>query len=247
MFRDFAEKPVFLRSLIVNLKPVFFLCAFLNAEGWLLSIALAKDCGTHGVVFPIEEEDTLQLIQQKLRMMEESGESEHHNRILQKKAIAAIERPKPVESITKATELRVFYYDPSYIVKEDMTDHQGRAFIKKGTKINPLETVNLSQNLLFFDGDDREQVSWAQSVLSAERSENKPQKEAVKLILVKGAPLALAEELKIPVYFDQGGILTKKLGIQHVPASVTQEDLRLRIEEVPLSSQKQETERGATQ
>jgi conjugal transfer pilus assembly protein TraW len=49
------------------------------------------------------------------------------------------------------------------------------------------------------------------------------------------------------VYFDQGGMLTKKLGIQHVPASVTQEDLHLRIEEVPLSSQKQETERGVMQ
>ncbi len=231
----------------MNLNPVFFLCAFLNAEGWLLSVALAKDCGTHGVVFPIEEEDPLQLIQQKLRMMEESGEIERHHRILQKKAIAAIERPKPIESITKATELRVFYYDPSYIVKEDMTDHQGRAFIKKGAKINPLETVSLSQNLLFFDGDDREQVSWAQSFLSTERSENKPQKGVVKLILIKGTPLALSEEFNIPVYFDQGGILTKKLGIQHVPASVTQEDLHLRIEEVPLSSQKQETERGVMQ
>jgi hypothetical protein len=34
------------------------------------------------------------------------------------------------------------------------------------------------------------------------------------------------------VYFDQQGVLTKKLGIQHVPALVSQEELRLRIEEI---------------
>ncbi|MBY0501645.1 MAG: type-F conjugative transfer system protein TraW [Alphaproteobacteria bacterium] len=220
--------------------------AFLSTEYWALNTASARDLGTHGVIFPIEEEDPIQLIQQKLKVLKENGEMERHNRILQKKTIAAVKRPKPVEGITRATESRIFYYDPSYIVKEDMTDHQGRVFIKKGTKINPLETVSLSQNLLFFDGDDREQVSWAQNFLSAKKSEGKHQKEAVKLILIKGAPLSLSEEFKIPVYFDQGGLLIKKLGIQYVPAFVTQEDLRLRIEEVPLSSQK-ETEKGTTQ
>jgi conjugal transfer pilus assembly protein TraW len=49
---------------------------------------------------------------------------------------------------------------------------------------------------------------------------------------VKGAPLLLSEELKVPVYFDQSGLLTKKLGIHHVPALVTQEGMRLRIEEI---------------
>jgi conjugal transfer pilus assembly protein TraW len=221
--------------------------AILSVGYWIIGPVIAKDCGTHGVIYPIEEEDPIKLIQQKLKVLKESGEIERHDHILQKKIIAAVKRPKPVEGITRATESRIFYYDPSYIVKEDIADHRGRVFIKKGTKLNPLETVSLSQNLLFFDGDDREQVSWAQDFLSAKKSEGKPQKEAVKLILVKGAPLSLSEEFKVPVYFDQGGLLIKKLGIQYVPAFVRQEDLRLRIEEVPLSSQKQETKRGTAQ
>jgi conjugal transfer pilus assembly protein TraW len=221
--------------------------AILSVGYWIIGPVIAKDCGTHGVIYPIEEEDPIKLIQQKLKVLKENGEMERHNRILQKKTIAAVKKPRPVEGITRATESRIFYYDPSYIVKEDMTDHQGRVFIKKGTKINPLETISLSQNLLFFDGDDREQVSWAQNFLSAKKSEGKHQKEAVKFILIKGAPLSLSEEFKIPVYFDQRGLLTKKLGIQHVPAFVRQEDLRLRIEEIPLSLQKQETERGTAQ
>ena len=114
-------------------------------------------------------------------------------------------------------------------MQTDLKDHQGRVFAKKGTKINPLETVNLSHNLIFFDGDDEEQVAWAKEKFSESIKTN-----SIRLILIKGAPLKLAEELNIPVYFDQGG-LTQKLGIHHVPAVVAQENLKLKIEEIKLS------------
>jgi conjugal transfer pilus assembly protein TraW len=185
----------------------------------------AKDFGVQGKIASIEEQDPIVLIQSKLKTMEERGELEQHNRELQKKTKAAIERPKSVEGIFKAKESRIFYYDPTYIVPEDLKDHQGRTIHSKGTKINPLETVTLSQGLLFFDGDDRDQVAFAKENLK---------ESSVKLILVKGAPLVLSEELKVPVYFDQSGLLTKKLGIHHVPALVTQQALHLRIEEIKL-------------
>jgi conjugal transfer pilus assembly protein TraW len=190
---------------------------------------VAKDFATHGVIYPIEEQDPIALIQQKLKIMEESGELKKRNLALQKKARASVERPKPVTGITKATKDHVFTYDPTYVVKEDLKDHQGRIFSKKGTKINPLETVNLSQKLIFFDGNDPEQFEWVKEQF-AQATENKP----VKLILIKGAPLKLAEELGSPVYFDQAGVLTKKLGIRHVPAVVSQEGKRLKIEEIKL-------------
>ena len=204
-------------------KLVFFFLCFTPSHA-----LLSKDFGVHGKIAPIEEEDPLQVIQQKLKTMEERGELEHHNRKLQQKTKAAVERPKPVEGLTRAIESRVFTYDPTYVVKEDLKDHAGRVFYKKGTRVNPLETVNLSQELLFFDGDDEEQVAFAKKKLKD---------ISLKLILIKGAPLALAEELKIPVYFDQNGGLTKKLGIRHVPALVTQTDLLLRIEEIKCEEQ----------
>lgn len=134
-----------------------------------------------------------------------------------------------MEGLSKAKETRIFYYDPTYIISEDLKDHTGQIFYKKGTQLNPLETVSLSQNLLFFDGDDDEQVAFAKENLKEKLAEN-----SVKLILVKGAPLVLSEELKVPVYFDQSGLLTKKLRIHHVPALVTQHGLRLRIEEIKM-------------
>jgi conjugal transfer pilus assembly protein TraW len=208
---------------------VGFLLAFLGAEHWILNTALAKDLGTFGTLYPIEEVDPLQIILQKLKGMEESGELKQRNLELQKKAQASIERPKPVEDITRATTSRTFTYDPTYIVKEDLYDHQGRIFAKKGTKINPLENISLAHDLVFFNGDDEEQLAWVKNQLS-KNTEIKP----IKLILVKGTPLKLAEELKTHVYFDQGGILTKKLGIQHVPTVVSQEGLQLKIEEIDL-------------
>jgi len=205
--------------------------AFLSTEHWILNTAHAKDFGVRGKIALIEEDDPMALIQNKLKTMEERGELERHNRELQKKTRMAIERPKPVEGLSKAKETRIFYYDPTYIVPEDIKDHTGKIFYKKGTKVNPLETVTLSSSLLFFDGDDDDQVAFAKEKLK-EKLNEKLAESSVKLILVKGAPLALSEELKVPVYFDQSGLLTKKLGIHHVPALVTQHGLRLRIEEI---------------
>jgi len=202
---------------------IFYSAILLHCVTATLLPALARDFGTHGTIYPIEEQDPIILIQQKLKLMEERGELEQRNKELQKITKAAVERPKPVEGITRAQESRTFYFDPTYVVEEDLKDHMGRIFYKKGTKINPLETINLAHDLLFFDGDDPEQKEWAVQKLQNKR---------VRLILVKGAPLSLSEEWKVPVYFDQGGILVEKFKITHVPALVTQEGLRLRIEEV---------------
>jgi conjugal transfer pilus assembly protein TraW len=247
VFRFIVERFQFLKLLSVILKQfVFLIFFFLNAEIWIRDTAHARDFGIRGKIASITEEDPILLIQSKLKTMEERGELKLHNLELQKKTRAAIERPKPVEGVTNAQKDRIFYYDPTYVVKEDLKDHQGRVFYKKGTRINPLETVNLSQGLLFFDGDDADQVAFAKEKLKV---------GPLKLILTKGAPLALSEEFKVPVYFDQSGHLTKQLGIHHVPSLVTQSlssnqvggklsgdiaegKLRLRIEEIALNTEK---------
>lgn len=205
---------------------IFFFC---NTAILFSGFCVAKDFATRGVIYPIEEQDPIALIQQKLKTMEGSGELKRRNLELQKHTRALVERPQPIEGITKCSKVRIFTFDPTHEVKEDLYDHQGQIFARKGTKINPLGTVSLSQDLLFFDGDDNEQVAWVQEKFAKSLESN-----SVRLILVKGAPLKLAEELNIPVYFDQNGILIKKLGISHVPTVVSQENLRLRIEEIQL-------------
>ncbi|MBA2611164.1 MAG: type-F conjugative transfer system protein TraW [Alphaproteobacteria bacterium] len=227
------------RFLGSTLKHICFFFAFLITDyclrqSWILNTAQAKDLGVHGAIAPIEEIDPIEIIQQKLKVMEDSGELKKRNVELQEKARASVERPKPVEGITRTTSSRTFTYDPSYIVKQDLSDHEDRVFAKKGTKVNPLENISLSQNLVFFDGDDEEQLNWVKDQL-AKNTEIKP----TRLILVRGTPLKLSEELEIPVYFDQGGTLIQKLGISHVPAFVSQVNLHLKIEEIVLPSSRE--------
>ena len=54
----------------------------------------------------------------------------------------------------------------------------------------------------------------------------------LKLILTGGSWLDLMRRWKHPVYFDQQGHLVEKLRIRQVPALVTQEGRRLRIDEI---------------
>lgn len=236
------------------MKKILSLFLYLLAQPNALQ---AKDLGIHGLIYPIEEQDPIVLIQKKLQRMEETGELKNHIQKLQQKTKDFVKRPKPSPGITKAMKTRVFYYDPIYTAKEDLKNHLGQIIHKKGTRFNPLETVSLSQDLLFIDGDDPDQKRWAFDRIQKlerrdQKSETRDEKSAVdhqkdrkvKLILVKGAPLALSQELGIPVYFDQGGFLVKKLGIQHIPAivsqsnfsdEVTKKPLSLRIEEICLS------------
>ena len=99
--------------------------------------------------------------------------------------------------------------------------HKGNVFVKAGSVINPLNTHQLQNALIFIDGDDQLQINW---VLQ------QPQKS--KIILVGGSPFDLMEVYERTFYFDQGGQLVKKLDIHHVPARVSQEGTKLKIEEV---------------
>ena len=94
-----------------------------------------------------------------------------------------------------------------------------------GNGVNPLTIVSLSQRLLFFDGRDAAQVRQARALI--ERYDGK-----VKPILVAGSYLDLMRQWRFSVYYDQQGALVQKLGITQVPALVSQEGPRLRIDEL---------------
>lgn len=183
----------------------------------------AKDCGVEGHTFPIQEPDFLKQIEDKLESIDKNGELE----ILQKKALNKaqnfIRRPQSVHGITHTHSPRIFVYDPSVTVPYDLKDHHGRVFHKAGTRVNPLTMKSLSTPLVFIDGDDLKQVQWA---LTAHAQ--------AKIVLIKGSPFELMELYERPFYFDQQGVLVKKLGIKQVPAVVKQSGLALEISEIAM-------------
>ena len=81
----------------------------------------------------------------------------------------------------------------------------------------------MRSELLFVDGDDAAQLTWALR-----------QSPGAKLILVNGAPLELMKARQRRFYFDQGGKLVARFGIGAVPARVRQHGRLLEISEIAL-------------
>ncbi len=184
------------------------------------TLITAKDFGYNGYSFPIEEESLATVVQKKMTeafLQDKWG-------ALQQSLLEQASHPKPVKGLQEAQKTRSFLLDPSFTIKEDLHNHTGKVFAQKGTKINPLHHTSLATGLLFFDGDNEKHLTWA-----------KEQVGRFKWILVKGNPIKLEEQEKIPIYFDQQGIYTRQFHIEHIPAKVSQQGSFLLIEEVALS------------
>lgn len=179
----------------------------------------AKDYGVHSTTFNIKEESLLEVIQKRLRKLNETGVIEHHQQEVTKRVRHSVENPPAVKGLKHTQEERVAFYDPTMVMKEGVKDHQGHFVILPGTSVNPLSYVKWGQPLLFIDGDEEPQVELLH------------QWPTVKVVLTNGRPLTLEKDVRRPIYFDQGGTLAKKLGIQQVPCLVSQEGMALKIHE----------------
>ncbi len=173
-----------------------------------------KDLGTFGETFEIEERDLLEDITSKLHALQNSGQLAQEKAKIEARIKESILHPQAVEHVTHTQKKREFQFDPTITITRDLSDHNGRIFAKKGQKFNPLQQVTWSKTLLFIDGEDGKQIQWATRKIQ--------KNNLCKIILVRGAPLNIQKKLQRDIYFDQHGLLTTKLGIQHVPAIVFQ-------------------------
>lgn len=205
---------------------VWILGAYLVvAPSLLVSEATAAPAEKLGPSTAIVEPDMKEEILGFLREKERSGELAKLQRESADRAKRRVEEPPPVAGLRRTDTPRTFYFDPTFTQPTDIRDHLGRLVAAAGTRINPLEYVTLPTRLLFFDGRDDAQVRKAFSLIDAER-------DGIKAILVGGRPLDISRKRKTWMYFDQGGVLVNRFKIRQVPALVTQEGYRLRIEEI---------------
>lgn len=165
-------------------------------------------------------------IERRLDALADSGELERIEEDAKYRYKAYAERPRGVR-LPRARETRAYYIDPSITVPYDITDNEGHIIHQAGTTVNPLEFMNLSKQLLFFDGDDPVQVEWALKF-----AETSPSQQ--KLILINGPILKLMNRSLMRLHFDQGGRLSQHIGIQAVPAVINQKGLKLYVQEVGL-------------
>lgn len=187
----------------------------------------AVDLGTIGPTYEIAEPHLLAFIEQRLREKERSGELQRLAEAARTRGIDTVRQPPPVEGLRTTERPRTFYVDPSFTLDRNITDPQGRLMFAAGTRKNPLEVVSLSRHLLFFDARDPRQVKHARELSGRYAGRIKP-------ILTGGSYLDLMKAWRVPVYYDQSGTLTRRFGIRQVPALVSQDGLRLRIDELGL-------------
>ena len=190
--------------------------------------ARAMDLGVIGPTYEISEPHLLQMIEQRLRAKERSGELGRLEAQVRERGIATVKNPPPVTGLRATDAVRTFYFDPSFTLDRNLLGPQGELLFAAGTRKNPLEVVSLSRHLLFFDARDPRQVGRARQLIALYQGRVKP-------ILVGGSYLDLMQSWHVPVYYDQQGLLTRRLGITQVPALVSQEGLRLRIDELAVS------------
>jgi conjugal transfer pilus assembly protein TraW len=197
----------------------FFSICYIGGLLAAASEAEAKDFGIQGHTFTIIEQDFLEVVNRRLKAVD----WDEFNQKIQNETKEYVEAPTAVKNITKAKESKEYSYDPTYVLTQDIKDHTGKLIHRQGTEVNPLEFISLKDDLLFIDGGDETQVKFA---LNQYKKRNKN----LKIVLVKGSPLKLQKKEKIWIYFDQGGVLTSTLGISEIPALVSQEGLRLKIQ-----------------
>lgn len=204
------------------LKHKFLLLLILIAS---FEKAMAKDFGKNGASFEIKEEGFLSMIYRKLEKVDIEQEQKKMQELVRKK----IEEPDPIEGIVKAEKNRSFMYDPTYILPDNVYLPDGKLLYFAGTRVNPLDHIELDKKLIFIDGRDKSQIEWFKmQVEDGNASEND------KLILVAGRPFDLEKELSREVYFDQHGSLTGKFEIKAFPATVEQNGKVLKVQEVAL-------------
>lgn len=121
----------------------------------------------------------------------------------------------------------VRFVDPTFAVQADVFGPDGKLAFAKGEKFNPLKYYSVPQPQLFFDARDKRQVFVAKTALDYYRG-------GIQLIAVAGSPVLTAKALGSRVFYDYGGAFSAKYEIKRVPAMVTQEKSRYRVDELPL-------------
>ncbi len=191
--------------------------------------AAAKDLGVRGATWPVAEPDLLERIEARLTEMQQSGELARLEDEARARARRRLEEPKPIPGIAPARELRSRPFDPAIVVAQDIRTPDGILIAAAGTRIDPLERVGLTRDLIFIDGRREAEIAWA---LERMRSGDRP----AKIVLLAGRPLDLMRHHRRPFFFDTGGRLAARFGIAATPTLVEQVGSRLRLTEIPVES-----------
>jgi len=181
------------RFVLNRIIPALLLALLVVAAGPLF----AKDLGVYGRVWDIIEIDIRELliqsagrinVQELQDKMRQSAESYLDN--------------LPRRSTLRVTSTRTRWLDPSFVLDDDIRvpirnedgEWEWGILHKKGTRFNPLSVQRPRDAMLFFDGEDQDQLKFVEAVVKEFPGKVMP-------VEATGAnPDKLAQKLGVPVF-----------------------------------------------
>ena len=191
----------------------------------------AENLGQIGKTYPIEEPNLIDHIKSQASRAVANGSWKKMQQKIIKQTEQKIDYP-PVILASKTVESSIRYYDPSIKINQDIINPFDHTILaNKGQVVNPSDYMPFNNELIFIDGRDPEQVSYA--LMESKRS---PFRSSIVLTAANKFR-ELQVQKKHLFYYDQNGKLVSQFGIKHVPTIIYQDNIqprKLRIEEVKL-------------
>lgn len=186
------------------------------------------DLGGFSKTYPIAEPDFLEEVQAIAKEKVDSGEWRRLLMEARDRAQKWLDYPPPVDGLRTTRTHRVRRFDPSITLVADVIDGEGRILFPAGTTVNPADVAQFPGALLVIDGRETGQLAVASRLIGSWG-------DALKIVLVAGSPPALMREWQRPIFFDQAGAISRRFGLEYVPALISQAmpaDRFLTIEEL---------------
>jgi len=177
-----------------------------------------------GKTYPIKEKNIVELF--KKHFEENKNKIKKKLDIEQKKLKTKIKNYKPKDLTIKlfpATKDRVFFVDPSYTVKDNMYDAEGKILYKKGFKFNPLHYVSLTERYVVIDFNRKEEREWL-------KNKGLDKDITLRILITNGSVFDAVKFFRREVFFLNDSI-TERFKLSATPSIVEQDGDRLKVYE----------------
>ncbi len=162
----------------------------------LIQKGIASDLGIYARVWDIKEIDLKQLIAEGLHKIDVKK-----IQINYKQQAEHLGENLTPNLLSNADQNKTIYVDPSISLSKNIIIN-GKVIYKKGTFVNPLTVVRPTENMLFFNGENQDQMDFALQAMKAE-----PYR--LMLVMTKGNPIQLANKIRRPIYYATQGIISR--------------------------------------
>ena len=172
-----------------------------------------------GQTYPVKEQSALEEMHQRVGKVDWTKMMRN---VSVDDALNAMQRYLP-----RVTQAGSREYSPYYSLEQDITDKNGNTFYPKGFRYNPLDYFFMPGRVVVI-GSDEADLQWLSSVI----------KSGDRVITAGGDPRKIQAKTGITAFMYDPK-MRERLGVEAVPAIVTQKGNRLVIKEMVIDAQPQ--------